>query len=181
MGEVQVLEPSAYQQLIASAVGAATEALFAGGEVHSYTFSKSGGDFKPTPNVAIRLDPGAFERSATLTYTPQPVLEAGDLQHVNHFYELRALDALTGEPIQLAARQSYQIALTYSQRAVPRGLDESTLALYAWRNRQWIREATSQVDPETNMVMATPNHFSRWAILAEPKAAQEVYLPLISR
>ena len=59
-------------------------------------------------------------------------------------------------------------------KAARRG--ENTLALYWWDGSQWVREASSAVNNVGNTVTATPNHFSRWAVMGE---ARRVYLPLV--
>lgn len=54
---------------------------------------------------------------------------------------------------------------------------ESTLALYAWDGSQWVKEPSSAVDGAANVVTATPDPFSLWAVLGE---TCRVYLPLVN-
>ncbi len=59
---------------------------------------------------------------------------------------------------------------------------ESTLVLYYWDGTKWTQEPTSTLDMVARTVSATPNHFSYWAVLGEPRTdLQKVYLPVAAR
>jgi hypothetical protein len=55
---------------------------------------------------------------------------------------------------------------------------EDTLALYLWGGDEWIRDPTSQVLADGNIVVAMPSSFSLWGVLGETK---RVFLPTIAR
>ncbi|MCB0037648.1 MAG: hypothetical protein KDE51_26635, partial [Anaerolineales bacterium] len=71
--------------------------------------------------------------------------------------------------------QTYSVTLNYDETAVPPYLNQEALALYYWNGFTWVKEPTSEVDIIAKRITATPNHFSSWAILAQPY----IYLPLI--
>ena len=86
---------------------------------------------------------------------------------------------LDNQPVQPLPGQSYSITLTYQQEDVPSGVDEAELALYYWDGSRWVRESTSVVIPEINTIIATPIHFSFWAVLAENSETGQIFLPVI--
>jgi hypothetical protein len=55
---------------------------------------------------------------------------------------------------------------------------ESTLALYYWDDDRWVPEPSSVADTVAHRVIATPDHFSQWAVLGETR---RLFLPLASR
>jgi peptide/nickel transport system substrate-binding protein len=132
------------------------------------------------PNHILTATFGAdtFAETTVITYTnlPSPRTPT-DLVGVGRFFALEASSAATGQPI--SPQTSYELEVTYAQASVPRHMDESTLALYIWNGTQWVREPTSEVDLEANVVTARPDHFSIWAVLGE--TSHSVYLPLIHR
>ena len=130
----------------------------------------------PNQIVTATFGAGAFAEAAVVTYATLPSQTTPpDLVGVGRFFELGAASTATGEPV--SPQTSYELTVTYAQASVPRHLDESTLALYVWNGVAWMREPTSQVDVEANVVKATPDHFSVWALLGE--RSHSVYLPLI--
>ena len=54
---------------------------------------------------------------------------------------------------------------------------ESNLGLYCWQDGGWVKELSSHVDTTLNTILATPDHFSIWAVLG--KDSFPIYLPLI--
>lgn len=50
---------------------------------------------------------------------------------------------------------------------MPPGVDESQLGLFFWTGDGWALEPTGSVDPDTDTLVATPDHFSLWAVLAK--------------
>lgn len=61
------------------------------------------------------------------------------------------------------------------------GIDENTLGLYYRDGVRWVREPSSAVDTAANVVSASPQHASLWALLAERQGVRELYLPMLSR
>jgi hypothetical protein len=60
-------------------------------------------------------------------------------------------------------------------------MDENNLSLYWLDGSTWVIEPTSVVDVLNNIITATPNHMSLWAILSEYIEDYRIYLPLVSK
>ena len=135
-----------------------------------------GGTITPATGVTITVPSGAFDDTVIIIYIPQGITNTGSLSQVGVFYEI-LLTYLDGSPAQLQPGQRYTITVGYDQADVPLGVDETGLALYYWDGNAWLKEETSQVDSAANMVSASPDHASLWAILV--KIEQVNYLPLI--
>lgn len=73
------------------------------------------------------------------------------------------------------AFEPYTITLRYTDQEKGLAIEE-TLGLYYREGSHWVREPTSQVDASTNLVIATPDHLSWWAVLGE---TQRTYLPAV--
>jgi hypothetical protein len=92
-------------------------------------------------------------------------------------FDLTAVFTPSGEPAVLASGKTYNLTVSYTDQE--RGpVKEDTLALHFWDGANWVKEPSSVVNGVANMVSATPNHFSRWAVLGETEV---VYLPLVLR
>ncbi len=130
-----------------------------------------------------------FSDTIVFDYIPQSASDTGSLSDVGLFFKLDVTYLSTGQPAQLQPGQTYSMAVTYEPSNAPDGVNEADLALYFLEvtldpqpelsSTRWVREATSVVDVETNTIVATPNHFSSWAILAPTE--QYVYLPIVLR
>jgi hypothetical protein len=68
----------------------------------------------------------------------------------------------------------FTVTLQYTDEQA--GLQEGSLAFYAWDGYQWRREPSSSVDAESNSLTATPDHFSLWAAMVD---GLRLYLPLV--
>ncbi|MFZ1599664.1 MAG: peptide ABC transporter substrate-binding protein [Anaerolineae bacterium] len=125
-------------------------------------------------DTTIGIPAGAVSDTVVLTHEPAYGMPpGGNLTGIGHVFDLTAVDS-AGQPAQLVPGHTYDITVRYTD--VERGAAiENTLALYYWDGGAWVREANSQVDPAANTVSATPNHFSRWAVLGETR---RVYLAL---
>lgn len=126
----------------------------------------------------ITIPTNTFTDTVTLIYTPHPITNTGDLNHVGLFYTLDAIYP-NGDPAQPQPGQRYTITLAYQQADVPPGINEADLALYFWDGAAWIKEESSVVDPEANTITATPDHFSLWAILTRNSPEEKIYVPII--
>ncbi|MCI0518795.1 MAG: hypothetical protein L0Z70_00880, partial [Chloroflexi bacterium] len=80
----------------------------------------------------------------------------------------------------LTPLKPYQVAWQYDPAEFP-GLDETTLGLYYWDGDSWVKEPSSNADPAANLITASPQHASLWAILAEQQALKKIYLPMLRR
>lgn len=129
-------------------------------------------------DTTIQIPAGAITDTIVITYrlahSPAP---DGNLTGIGHIFDVTAVYNSTGRPAQLAPGQTYTITVHYTDAEKGPAI-ENTLALYWWNGSQWVKEPSSVVDTAANIVTATPDHFSRWAVLGETR---RVYLPLILR
>lgn len=132
-------------------------------------------------DTTLEFPPGTFTGTTNITYTgylpslyPIPTELAGG----NHYFDITVTYSNTGQIAQ--PTQFYTITVQYSDEDIS-GLIEDTLGIYYWDENQWILEESSNVDMETNSVVATPNHASSWAVLGTKQESETfwVYLPLV--
>ncbi len=178
VGKVRVLTPDAYRHLISTALAAANSLLSSTADDTSSTIGANGGIAQLSENLTITIASGVFTNTAVLSQNSLGPINVEGYQAVNAF-ALDAIDAINGHAVQPKPNTNYQIAVHYDQTQVPAGIDETKLALYSLQNGQWLKEPSSVVNPTTNMVSATPTHFSHWAILAPSQ--KTIYLPLIAK
>ena len=76
-----------------------------------------------------------------------------------------------------SVEEPYTITVSYDDGELGMAI-EDTLALYYWDGSQWVKDPSSVVDPFGNNVQATPDHFSSWAVLGEPR---RVFVPLVMK
>ncbi len=69
---------------------------------------------------------------------------------------------------------AYTVTLSYSEQSV--GELENSLAFYFWDGYGWVKEPTSQVDAAANVLTATPDHFSLWAVMVD---GRRLFLPAV--
>jgi hypothetical protein len=99
---------------------------------------------------------------------------AGGLRVAGHAFELEATYVANGAAAM--PQGSYTLTLTYDPaRLGP--VTETSLALYSWDGTGWQRESAGPPDTAAHTVVATPDHFSYWALLGE---LQRVFLPLVT-
>ena len=79
------------------------------------------------------------------------------------------------QPEMAQPLKPYRVELKYSPDALA-GKPASLLALYYWDGYHWIKEPTSRVDERSDLVIATPNHLSLWAVLAD---SGRIYFPRV--
>ena len=138
----------------------------------------SGGNwFLDELNTTFTFPSGTFTATVQLVqFTPQQeeLPPSPELFRLGSAFYIFAEDPGTLDQVQPGA--AYTVTVQYADSQV--GSTESSLALYGWDGRQWLREPTSAVDLQANTVSATPQHFSLWAVMAE---ARRMYLPHLSR
>ena len=120
-----------------------------------------------------------FGETSVITYTPQmPVNPGRDLAGIGLFFELKATSQAAGAPIQ--PDKAYTLTISYLDQEVVAAqiTNEKALALYYRDGNQWLKEPSSKVDSVANIITATPNHFSQWAVLSEKRP---VFLPTVVR
>lgn len=129
-------------------------------------------------NVRYTFPTSVFTDTVLVNHIPQfegRLPSAGHLQGIGHAFEVTATYRESGEEAQPVGQ--YTMTVHYDDRDVGSVIEES-LGLYYWDGQQWVREPTSTVDTATNIVSATPDHFSLWAVLGETR---RVYLPIVTK
>jgi hypothetical protein len=125
-------------------------------------------DSSAVDGVTYHLN-GATPPAVTLLHMPvfsgnTPPAHAG-MQAIGHAYAAFARNPANDQPVTtLSGGATYHVSVRYTDAEV-RTVIESSLAFYAWDGSQWVKDASSTVDPETNTVSANPNHFSLWTVL----------------
>jgi len=99
----------------------------------------------------------------------------GNLVGIAHTFDVTAVYSTTSQPALLAPGHTYTITVQYTDAEQGPAI-ENALALYYWDGSEWVKEPSSVVDTVANEITATPDHFSRWAVLGETR---RVYLPLV--
>jgi len=130
------------------------------------------------PDGSVELDVyyGTLDETTVVTYTTDTdAMPAGDLFGMR-FFDLSAVTLSAGTPVT-TFDPPYVITIHYTDTEKA-GAKEDTLALYGWNGSQWILEPSSGVDPGNNVLTATPNHMSLFAVLGE---TERVFLPLTIR
>lgn len=137
----------------------------------------SGGVLTSTfDSISYAFGDSTFTDTVIITHTVRlaSIPSIGELVSAGRFFDITAVYSSTGQPAQ--PTQPYTITIAY---VVSDLVIEDTLALYTWDGDQWVKDPSSVVDIQTNTLVATPSHFSLWAVLGEARRA--VYLPLVCR
>lgn len=141
----------------------------------------SGGQIE-TGGIIVTFPADVFSASAAVTLTTVPTSALPErppnLILPDSQFELTAVYVGSGQMAQPAPGEQYTITATYTPTAQLAGPDIE-VALYYWDGAQWQKESTSQADTTTGTVVATPDHLSLWAVMAEPN--NYVFLPLLRR
>jgi hypothetical protein len=183
-GKLGFTWPKSFDQLPINK-GDGKEGLFAYGYGMNYQTDTP----VPTTGVnEVKLGPGGamftapantFNVAVTVRYSQTGPVNTGAWRHVGVFYSIEAMDG-SGKVVTPTGK--YTIKVPYSAAGLPSSIDESKLALYYKDGSgKWVMEASSTVDTANHMVMATPNHFSEWTILAAATSTttNKVNLPII--
>lgn len=127
-------------------------------------------------DTTISIPPSAVTGTVVITQSPAYGMPpVGNLTGINHVFDITAIYSSTGQSAAIAPGHTYTITVQYTDAEKGAAI-EGTLALYYWDGTQWIVESSTHVNPTTNTVTATPNHFSVWAVFGETK---RVFLPLL--
>lgn len=129
--------------------------------------------------VHYEFTTGTFTTPVTVTHTSIPVNGQQvvlPMFAVGSAFRSQAVSMADQTPAQPV--QPYTLQLHYKDADI--GLiDEKTLALYQWINGGWQRETSSQLDPATNTLTATPATLGVWIVAGTPP--HQLYLPRINK
>lgn len=145
----------------------------------SATIDTSGGSLTSHDGTfSINVPGGTFTDTVTLTVRPAyGMLPSNNLINTDLTYEIFANFSDTGQPAQPASGEVIELTIQYSDDGIGPAI-EDTLALYYWSDGQWHQEPTSMLNLATNVITATPDHLSLWAVLGE---TNRLFLPAVER
>jgi hypothetical protein len=145
------------------------------------TAAAGGSVASPDGSTILTFAPSALNSDLEIFVVPYASPPVDPLAAIGHAFDVHAVQAGTNGPSVETISGTYTISIEYTNEQVD-SIDEKTLALYRWDGSQWLKEPSSAVDVAANTVTATPNHFSHWAVLGEPRADMHtVYLPVVTR
>jgi alpha-tubulin suppressor-like RCC1 family protein len=122
--------------------------------------------WQPEPNLTLDFPTGMFSADVIVTHTSASTASLAAAYEFHPLMQAFALDAtyaVSGPPAQPASGKRYRISFVYDDAGMSTR-DEQMLHLYAWDGTRWIAERTSEVDVNTNTIMASPQMFRLWAI-----------------
>jgi hypothetical protein len=140
--------------------------------------STSGGYLaSPSGDTYLYFPGGALTDIVALTYRHLwQDQDERDLVGIDHTFELEAVYHVTDQPAKLAPGQTFDILVQYSDAKTGPAITD-TLALYYWEGSQWVKEASSTINPANHTVSARPNHWATlWAVLGQTR---RMFLPAI--
>lgn len=117
----------------------------------------TGGSFSTTSDqISYQFDPGTFSVEALVRH--QPLSGNGVppssllFPKIGPYFIVSAKDTIGNT---LSTLKPYKITVPYSDNGLSLK-QENALGLYTWDGRQWLLEPSSQVDPATNTITASP-------------------------
>jgi hypothetical protein len=134
----------------------------------------SGGSLQsPSGDVKVTFPPGSVTENVEVTFTRVSSTPTGNLAGII-FFDLSAETVGDGTPVT-TFDPPYEITIDYGIEGSGAVLEE-TMKLYYWDGTQWQLEPTSSLDLENQLVTATLNHMTLFALLGE---TAQLYLPLV--
>ena len=130
----------------------------------------------PADNTSYNFPSGTFSDTVVITHTtlsPVVLPEFGGLSGAGHFFSLEA--DLDGQPVQPS--QPFTMTIVYSDAELGIVMEDS-LDLYYWDGETWVAEPSAVLDIQGNTIVASPDHFSYWAVLGVPYKL--IYVPIIN-
>lgn len=146
----------------------------------STSIPQAGGNLdSPEDATSYEFTPDTFPEMATVNHvalSPIDIPSFKPLLGAGHFFEVFAVD---GDGKSIEPVKPYTLTIQYTDGELGMAI-ENTTALYYWDENQfqWVKEPTGILKPAENMIIANPDHFSIWALLAETKLN---YLPFTVR
>ena len=138
---------------------------------------EGGSIYSPEDDTLYSFSSGTFSDTVVITHTPlSPLLLPGfgNLFGAGHFFRQEA--TLDGQPVQPS--QPYTMTINYTDAELGFVM-EDTLSLFYWDGETWVAEPTAVLDIQENTIIASPDHFSYWAILGVPYKL--IYVPIINK
>ncbi len=125
--------------------------------------------------TTVQIPSGSVSETVQVNYTPIPVITYSPtgLNEIGHSFDLKAVISGTTQTMT-SLLAPYTITVAYSESELG-SMNEDNLALYWWNGTQWQKVPTSIVNPSGNMISATLDHFSLFAVLG----GHQVYLPIV--
>jgi phosphonate transport system substrate-binding protein len=125
--------------------------------------------------TTLQIPPGAVTDTLQLSLAPIPAVTylPASYAEIGHSISLIAVISGTAQSVT-SLSEPYTLTFSYEQHELE-GIYEGSLAVYWWDGTSWVKEPTSAVDPVADIVSATPDHFSSFAVLG----VGNVYLPLV--
>jgi hypothetical protein len=129
-------------------------------------------------NTNLTFSRDAFTETVSVTYKQLLYDENIGMQvGIGHTFDISAVYSDSQKVADLAPGETFTVTLKYTDTETG-SAKENTLALYHWDGVAWVKETTSALDPVNNLITATPDHLSLWAVLGE---TNRVFLPLTGR
>ena len=146
----------------------------------------AGGTLLASDGTVLTFPAGAFAAPTQVTHLacpPRSLPPTGSLTQLDHCFELSAVDLATGQEVAPTRPYTLQVQLTATEvsAAVAENL---TLVLCWWNGSRWVEEPGSVTDLIQGTIVATPDHFSLWAVLGKPAGSSPpflVFMPLLRR
>jgi ligand-binding sensor domain-containing protein len=126
-------------------------------------------------STKINFPAGAVSQPTTLVYTTTLPLPTGDQAGIGHFFAMSSVISGTTTPVT-SFSQPYTVTVEYTQDEKGPAI-ENTLGLYWWDGDAW-QSASSTCDVSGNVVTATLDHLTNFAILGD---TYRVYLPVVMK
>ncbi len=143
----------------------------------SITPAQEGDLFSKDGQVHLHFPAGLVNASTVITYTPLTAAQGPSTGNLSawRLFDLTALEENTGSPPTLTPGTCYTLTIGYQGWLVQ---EDDQLALYHWKDNQWVKESSSQVDAQLDRVTACLDHFSYFALLGKQF---RLYLPVLLR
>jgi len=132
--------------------------------------------------TTLEIPSGAVDQptQVNLAQIPLPPDLPLDFNYTGDAVELTAIVSSTTDINNILNTQNLLKPYTLTVEYEGAGLthyQESNLGLYSWQAGTWVKEPSSLVDADLDIITATPDHFSIWAVMG--RDSFPVYLPLI--
>jgi hypothetical protein len=143
--------------------------------------STGGDSLEALDLITYTFQSGTFPQTIKFIHSRQLPVDLSfstGLTGLGHRFENVAKD-INGSPI--LPNNPFEITVRYNEADIA-GIIEDSLGLYFWNGVTWEKELTSNVNPQTRTVVATPNHLGQWAVLGNPIGRNNhAYVANISR